>query len=101
MHRTTTLKGGEILTKYKNMEEKLDEALKLSKETGKEHGFNICQSGAEAEITTTNIQEVDRDFTINENKCPETRLGSFHVYPESKDAASSPKDIIQPDVQKV
>jgi hypothetical protein len=88
------------MTKYKNVEEKIDEALKLSKETGKEQGFNICQSGEE--ITTTNIQEVDRDLS-DENKCPETNLGSLHVYPESKDAAPFPKDIsnIQTDVQKV
>ncbi len=80
------------------MEDKFDEALKLSNETQKEHGFNICKSGAE--VTTTDIQE-DRDFSSNENKCPETKLGSLHVYPEGKDLIPSPKDIIQPDIQKV
>jgi hypothetical protein len=75
--------------KYKNLEEKIDEALKLSKETGVEQKFNVCQSGED--ITAT-----------NESKCPETKLGSFQIYPENKDAAPS-KDItnIQPDVQKV
>ena len=95
------LKGGEIMTKYKNVEEKIDKALELSKESQKGYGFNICQTGAE--ITTTNVQEVDREFTNNENKCPGAKLGSFHIHPENNDAIPSPKDItnIQPDVQKI
>jgi len=47
------------MTKYKDVEKKIDEGLRLSKETGKEHGFNICMSGG-GEITTTNIEEGDR-----------------------------------------
>ncbi len=76
------------MTKYKNLEEKIDEALKLTKDTGKEHQFDLCQSDG-AEITATNIQEVGSE------KCPGTRLGLFRTYPES----TSPKD--QPGVQKV
>ncbi len=76
------------MTKYKNLEEKIDEALKLTKDTGKEHQFDLCQPDG-AEITATNIQEVGSE------KCPGTRLGSFRTYPES----TSPKD--QPGVQKV
>jgi hypothetical protein len=73
--------------KYKDVEEKIDEALKLAKENGKEHGFNLCRSGAE--ITTTKVDS-------NENKCPGTKLGSFQAIP-------SPTAItnIQPEVQKV
>jgi hypothetical protein len=91
-------KGGEMMTKYKHVEEKIDEALKLSKETGKEHGFSICQSGEE--ITAT---KVDRDFAGSENKCRGTKLGSFNFQPVSKDVPPSPKDIsdIQPDIPKV
>ena len=88
------------MTKYKNVEEKIDEALKLSKKTGKEHIFNICQSGAE--ISSSNIREMGKEFTGDENKCLGTKLGSFHINPESN-AIPSPKDItpIQPEVQKV
>lgn len=85
------------MTKYNNIlnnkivEEKIDEALELSKESGKEHGFNICLT--RAEITTTDMEEGDRDFISIENKCPGMKLGSFHVHPGSKDAIPSPKDI--------
>jgi hypothetical protein len=75
------------MTKYKNLEEKIDEALKLTKDTGKEHQFDLCQS--EGAVTATNVLEVSSE------KCPGTRLGSFSTYPES----TSPKD--QPGVQKV
>ncbi len=90
--------GGQIMTKYKHVEEKIDEALKLSKETGKDHGFSICQSGEEIIAT-----KVDRDFTSSENKCPGAQsIGSFHFQPVSKDVPPSPKDIIiQPDVPKI
>ena len=88
------------MTKYKDVEEKIDEALNLSKKTGKEHRFNICQSGEK--ITSSNIEELGKELTGNENKCPGTKLGSFQIHPESN-AIPSPKDIttIQPDVQKV
>ncbi len=89
------------MTKYKNIEEKLDKALELSKESQKGYGFNICRSGAE--ITATNVQEVDKDFTSNENKCQGTKLGSLHIHPESKDVIPFPQDItnVKPEVQKV
>jgi hypothetical protein len=74
------------MTKYKDVEMKIDEGLKLS-EGGKNYGFKVCIS--DGKISTTNIAEGDRDF----NKCPETKLGSVHVHPESKDAIPSPKDI--------
>jgi hypothetical protein len=76
------------MAKYKNIEENVELALKLTKDTGKEHQFDLCQSEG-AEIIATNIQEVGSE------KCPGTRLGSFRTYPES----TSPKD--QPGVQKV
>ncbi len=86
------------MTKYKHVEEKLDEALRLSKETGKEHAFSICQTGEE--ITAT---KVERDLASSENKCPEAQsIGYFHFQPVSKDVPPSPKDItIQPDVPKI
>ena len=88
------------MTKYKDVEEKIDKALKLSKKTGKEHRFNICQSGEE--ITSSEIEEQGKEFTGNENKCPGTKLGSFQIHPESN-VVPSPKDStnIQPDIQKV
>ena len=86
------------MSKYKDVEERIDEALKLSKKTGKEHVFNICQSGAE--ISSSNIKELGKEFIGDENKCPGTKLGSFHINPESN-AISSPNDITKPDVQKV
>lgn len=85
------------MTKYKDVEEKIDEALKLSKKTGKEHLFNICKS--DTEITTTNIQEVDKEFAGNMIKC-QGMIGSFRVHQGSDDAIQSPKDIIS-DLQKV
>ena len=72
------------MSKYKDVEKKIDEALKLS-ETGKGYGFSVCIS--DGKISTTNIAEGDRDF----NKCPETKLGSVHVQSESKEIPS-PKD---------
>ncbi len=63
------------MTKYKNLEENIELALKLTKEKGKEFQFDLCSEGAE--ITATNIQEVGSE------KCPGTRLGSFRTYPES------------------
>jgi hypothetical protein len=75
------------MMKYKDVDKKIDEALKLAKEDGKNHGFDLCQSGAE--ITLSKVDS-------NENNCPGTKLGSFQAIP-------SPADItnIQPDVQKV
>ncbi len=35
------------MTKYKNLEEKIDEALKLTKDSGKEFQFDLCSEGAE------------------------------------------------------
>lgn len=88
------------MTKYKDVEEKIDEALNLSKKTGKEHRFNICQSGEK--ITSSNIEELGKEFPRNENRCSGRKLGSFHIHPESN-AIPSTKDIpnIQQDVQKV
>jgi hypothetical protein len=73
--------------KYKGVEEKIDEALKLAKEDGKGHGFDLCQSGAE--VTLTNVDS-------NENKCPGTKLGSFQAIPYPTNITN-----IQPEVQKV
>ncbi len=86
------------MTRYKEVEEKIDTAMKLSKETGKEQSFNICIG--DGNISTTEIAE-DRNF-IDENKCQGTK-GSFHIHPGSKDVSPSPKDPpnIQPDVVKV
>ncbi len=75
------------MSKYKDVEMKIDEGLKLSEtEKGKGYGFSVCIS--DGKISTTNIAEGDRDF----NKCPETKLDSVHVHPESKEIPS-PKDI--------
>ncbi len=75
------------MTKYKDVENKIDELLKLSEGgKGKSYGFSVCIS--DNKISTTNIAEGDKDF----NKCPETKLGSVHVHPESKEIPS-PKDI--------
>jgi hypothetical protein len=88
------------MARYKDIEEKIDEALKLSKNSGKEYGFNICMS--DGKITTTNIEE-DKNIINSENKCPGTKLGSFNIHPENTDALPSPNNIpdIQPNVQKV
>lgn len=97
MRKLPCLKGGEIMTKYNNIlsnkivEEKIDEAMELSKESGKEAGFNICLTGGE--IITTAIEKGGRDFVSIENKCPGLKIGSFHVHPGSKDAIPSPRDI--------
>lgn len=91
MYPIKKIQGGETMTKYKAVEEKIDEALALSKETGNEYGFNICMSGDE--ITTTKIEEGYKDVISINNKCPELYIGSFHVHPKSKDARPSQKDI--------
>jgi hypothetical protein len=79
------------ILKYKAVEEKIDEALALSKETGNEFGFNICMSGNK--IITTKIEAGYRDVISINNKCPGTKIGSFHVHPGSKVARPSQKDI--------
>ncbi len=86
------------MARYKEVEEKIDKAMKLSKETGKEQSFNICMS--DGNISTTEIAEGDKNF-IDENKCQGTKV-SFHIHPGSKDVSPSPKDPpnIQPDVVK-
>ncbi len=43
------------MTKYKDIEDKVDKMLNLSKETGKVQGFNICASNGT--ISTTEIAE--------------------------------------------
>ena len=86
------------MTKYKDVEEKIDEALKLSKKTGKEQVFSLCQSGSI--ISSSNIKEMGKEFTGDENKCLGTKLGSFHINPESI-AIPSPNDVTKPDLQKV
>lgn len=78
------------MTKYKDVEEKIDEALNLSKKTGKEHGFTICQTGEK--IISSKIEELGKEFTIDENKCPGMKLGSFHIHPEGNIAIPIPKD---------
>jgi hypothetical protein len=85
------------MTKYKDLEEKIDEALDLSKKTGKEHIFNLCKSGAG--IISSKIEEVSKEFPRDENKCLGMKLGSFETHPESN-AIQSPTNI-QPDIQKV
>ena len=75
------------MTKYKDVEKKIDEGLRLSKETGKEHGFNICMSGG-GEITTTNIEEGDKNL-ISGKKCPETKLGSVHIDASPKNSENN------------
>ena len=44
------------MKKYKVVEEKIEEALKISRETGKEHGFNICQSGVTYRLSVNHIK---------------------------------------------
>jgi hypothetical protein len=77
-----TLKGGEMM-KYKGIEERIDEALKLAKQDGKNHEFHVCES--EGGVTLTKV---------NDEKCPGAKLGSFQAIP-------SPADNIQPELQKV
>lgn len=73
------------MTKYKDVEKKIDEALKLS-ESGKGYGFNVCIS--DGKISSTNISEGNENF----NKCPEMKVDSVHVHPDSKEIPS-PKEI--------
>ncbi len=88
------------MAKYKDIEMKLDETVERSQDSGKKYGFDICVS--DGKITTTNIEERDKNFISSENECQGTK-GSFLIHPASKDAKPSPKDTsnIQTDVPKV
>ncbi len=70
----------------KAVKEKIDAALKTSKETGKGYEFRICDSGKE--ITTTELKEVG-----GANCSPNKEIASFKTYPLGKDAIPSPADI--------
>ena len=73
------------MTKYKDVETKIDEAVKLS-ESGKGYAFNVCIN--DGKISTTNILEGNGNFNI----CPEMKTDSVHIHPDSKESPS-PKDI--------
>lgn len=79
----------DMLTKI--VKEKIDVTMNKSKETGKEHGFNICSNGED--ITATELVEGNRDSITLEDTCPGVKIGSFHVHPMSLLAIPSPKDI--------
>jgi hypothetical protein len=84
------IKYSDILS-TKIVKEKVDEAIKNSKKSGKEYGFNICLR--ECDITATEVIRGNKYSIILENICPGVKIGSFHVHPMSQDASPSPKDL--------
>ena len=65
------------MDKYKDIHDKIDEALKL--DNAKSHAFNVCVTGGK--IVTTDILEGNGNF----NKCPEMKLDAV---PDSKEIPS-------------
>jgi hypothetical protein len=73
------------------VKQKIDEAMNRSKESGKEHGFNICLLGED--ITATEVMDGNRDSITIKDNCPGVKIGSFHVHPRSRAVIPSPKDL--------
>ncbi len=71
------------MTKYKAVNDKIEEALKLPL-SGKGYAFNVCIN--DGKISTTDILEGSGNF----NKCPDMKLDSV---PDSKEIPS-PKEIV-------
>ncbi len=75
---------------------KIEESLRRTKETNKEHGFNFCVANETA--LTTYVEGGEKDSIGIGNRCPKGAkvLGGFHVHTKpslNKDAVPSPADI--------
>lgn len=75
---------------------KIEESLRRTKETDKEHGFNFCVTNGTP--LTTYVEGGEKDSLGIENRCPKGAkiLGGFHVHTKpsfNKDAVPSPTDI--------
>ncbi len=86
------------MTKYKDIENKIDEAVKLSQQSGKNYGFDVCLSNGK--ITATNIEERDKNFISKEDECQGTK-GSFSVHQGSATPSLKETPGIQSNVKNV
>jgi hypothetical protein len=93
--------GGRMKDKYcsildlKEIEESIEESIRRSEKTNKEHGFNFCSDNGR--IIITEIEEGGKNSLGIESKCPKESeiIGGLHIHtrPVRNDAIPSPVDI--------
>lgn len=75
----------------------ISKSLRLTKETRKESGFNICEGKGEDEYSVTDIEQGKTSKLSTENICSTKIQGAFHTHPNLKisnnDTIPSEKDI--------